>query len=658
MSPRVLILALFFMVGLLPQGWNKFDNTSHAMLLYGLGALIIVLLFLSWKEILKQKMDKEHRFSASNMVKMLGAAFAATLVAAFIASPIQNVGWSEVMVMAAGVGIFFIAQTFSEKERRDFAHLVLGLALAAATLGLAQYIFRSENRIAGPFFDAAFKPNYWPNAFALMILTCWPLALTIDVNKTFELEITKKHIIIFELAAVLKAIAVTMLITALILTFSRAGFLVFILQLIVIAWLVRGTIKSTILQIFSRTRFSLQNRKSLVFTIITAILVITTVSALQFVRTNLTTHNANSFVAKASFAGTEQQTSVLERWQFMGGALKLTLEHPWLGSGPFSFRYIYPKIQPDFLAVSDHPHNWYLKIALEEGVPAALMFIALIAIIFYIRRDIFTQKGITFSAAIALALMGPLVHNLVDYNMNFLTNQILFWTFLGFFVSGKSIAESASTARSATLADLVKASKTPYSTPIWPSVLAAGILFTGTGFLFEGLSSITHHYENTQFSRNHFFDEARHVVSQADAEKGISLMEHHLSLNPYDAYAWNYLGKIQERTDPDKALKSYENAIKSDPANSFNFYINYVKTAKRLNKTNTDTYKKITEKAHAFLLTYPEKVLADIHFTAKSENVPDAIELAKLLDDLKLSLRIKRALQNFRSKHPSVISKS
>ncbi len=658
MSPRVLILALFFMAGLLPKGWNKFDNTSQAMLLYGLGAVIIVLLFLSWREILKQKMDKEHKFSASNMVKMLGVAFAATLVAAFIGSPIQNIGWSEVMVMAAGVGIFFIAQTFSEKERRDFAHLVLGLALAAATLGLAQYIFRSENRIAGPFFDASFKPNYWPNAFALMILTCWPLALTIDVNKTFELELTKKRIIVFEFATVLKVIAITMLIAALILTFSRAGFLVFILQLIVIAWLTRGTIKNIISQIFSRAKLSLQNKRSLIFIVMTVILVVATVSALQFVRTNLTTNSTNSFAAKASFAGTEQQTSVLERWQFMKGAISLTFEHPWLGSGPFSFRYIYPKIQSDFLAVSDHPHNWYLKIALEEGVPAALMFIALLVLIMYIRRDIFTQNGITFSGAIVVALMGPLVHNLVDYNMNFLTNQILFWTFLGFFISGKSIAGRAGNSHSATLAELVKASKTPHSTPIWPSILAAGILFTGTAFLFEGLSSITHHYENTQFSRNHFFDEARYAVSQADAEKGISLMEHHLSLNPYDAYAWNYLGQVQERKNPESALKSYENAIRNDPANSFNFYVNYVKTAKRLKKTNTETYKKITEKAHAFLLTYPEKVLADIHFTAKSENVPNAIELARLLDDLKLSLRIKRALQNFRSKRPSIVSKS
>jgi cytochrome c-type biogenesis protein CcmH/NrfG len=55
----------------------------------------------------------------------------------------------------------------------------------------------------------------------------------------------------------------------------------------------------------------------------------------------------------------------------------------------------------------------------------------------------------------------------------------------------------------------------------------------------------------------------RGMPSLRPMQKKNFLMEHHLSLNPYDAYAWNYLGKIQERTDPDKALKSYENAIKS-----------------------------------------------------------------------------------------------
>jgi hypothetical protein len=82
------------------------------------------------------------------MVKMLGAAFAATLVAAFIASPIQNVGWSEVMVMAAEWEYFY-SSDFSEKERRDFAHSC-SASRWLPPRSASPSIFRSENRIAGP----------------------------------------------------------------------------------------------------------------------------------------------------------------------------------------------------------------------------------------------------------------------------------------------------------------------------------------------------------------------------------------------------------------------------------------------------------------------------------------------------------------------------
>ena len=51
MSPRVIILALFFALTLLPQGWNKFDNTNHAILIYALGATLLALLFLSRKQL-------------------------------------------------------------------------------------------------------------------------------------------------------------------------------------------------------------------------------------------------------------------------------------------------------------------------------------------------------------------------------------------------------------------------------------------------------------------------------------------------------------------------------------------------------------------------------------------------------------------------------
>ena len=119
MSIRVIILALFFAVGLLPQGWNKFDTTLHASLLYGLGAMLMALLFLSWKDICAQYRESWKKWSTSVVVKISTILLSVLLVLAYVFSPIQNFGWSEVMVMIVGMGLFTIVQTFSEKERRE-----------------------------------------------------------------------------------------------------------------------------------------------------------------------------------------------------------------------------------------------------------------------------------------------------------------------------------------------------------------------------------------------------------------------------------------------------------------------------------------------------------------------------------------------------------
>lgn len=605
MSIRVIILALFFAVGLLPHGWNKFDTTMHASLLYGLGVLLIVLLFLSWKEICAQHFTTWKKWSTSNVIKASTILLAVLLVLAYVFSPIQNFGWSEVMVMIAGMGIFTVVQTFSEKEQRDLLHIVLSLALVSALVGLGQYLFRPENRIAGPMYESLYKAHYWPNAFALMLLMCWPLALTISHKA--------------------KSLIASIMISALILTFSRAAFLVFICQVVVAGWFLRKDLAA----LLTFKQLSPETRKTWYTILITILITLILTITLHTVRAYTSSGGSNSFLKKAKFSGTEQQTSFMERWQFMSGAIRLIPQHPILGSGPFSFRFIYPQIQPDFLAVSDHPHNWYLKIALEEGIPALIAFLALIGAVFFARRDLLNQHGISTSIVLGIALMGPLIHNLADYNMNFLTNQILFWIFLGFFFAQK------------------KALTTENQPNPWPSIVAIGIILTSTALVFEGVNSLTHRYDQMNFSRNYWHGEARYAVTQADTSKGIALMQKHLSLNPYDAFAWNYLGQIQEYISQNEALKSYGNAIKTDPANAFNFYVDYVKLAQKMKKTNTEAYKLYSQRALDFLRTYPEKVTTNIHFTAQTNNVKSAIELARLLGDVKLSLKIQRALRAF-----------
>ena len=623
MSIRVILLALFFAVGLLPQGWNKFDTTLHASLLYGLGALLMALLFLSWKDICAQYQDSWKKWSTSIVVKVSTILLSVLLVLAYVFSPIQNFGWSEVMVMIVGMGLFTIVQTFSEKERRDLLHIVLSLAVVSAVVGLGQYLFRTENRIAGPMYESLYKANYWPNAFALMLLMCWPICASMGERIA---PVPASHSRILNIPF-LKALAAGVMIAALILTFSRAAFLVLLCQMVVGAWFLRKDLAA----LATFKKLSPETKKTWLTILVTILIALVLTITLQTLRAYTSAGGSNSFLKKAQFSGTEQQTSFLERWQFMKGALQLIPLHPLLGNGPFSFRFVYPQIQPDFLAVSDHPHNWYLKIALEEGIPALIVFLVLIGAVFFARRDLLKEHSIGTSAMLLLGLMGPLIHNLADYNMNFLTNQMLFWIFLGFF-NAKNTKDTNTSLNQNTLL-------------VWPSIVAIGITITSVALLFEGVNSLSHHYDQMNFVRNYWYGEARYAVTQADTSKGIALMEQHLSLNPYDAFAWNYLGQIEEYVNPNEALKSYANAIKNDPANFFNFYVDYVKLAQKMKKTNTDAYKIYAQKALDFLQTYPEKVTANLHFTAQTGNVTSAIELAKLLGDLKLSLKIQRAIR-------------
>jgi O-antigen ligase len=52
----------------------------------------------------------------------------------------------------------------------------------------------------------------------------------------------------------------------------------------------------------------------------------------------------------------------------------MSWERPMIGFGPGTFRFVQPQLQHEVLATSDHPHNVFLKLAMERGWPAATFF--------------------------------------------------------------------------------------------------------------------------------------------------------------------------------------------------------------------------------------------------------------------------------------------
>lgn len=604
-SLRVLALASFIAVSLLPIGFNRFDYPTHAGLVYALGGMLLFLLILSWRKLIEvQTLEGSPWLRWENILRITAVILPILCWIAFALSPIRNFGWSEVVVLSVGIVIMLITRTFSTTERRDFVRLVVLLAVLASILGLFQYLMRDESRVAGPFYEMATKARYWPNAFALFLLLMWPLSAVVEgQGKPWR---------------ALRIFSAVTTLAALTLTFSRAAILTAGVQIVVMIWMARHTI----IQAFH----SRSLRTTFLAPLIAVVGALVIIGGLHAIRTDLRPTTTNSFAEKATFAGTEKQTSFSERAEFMKGALILAQQKPFFGYGPFSFRFIYSSIQNEFLAVSDHPHNWYLKIAMEEGIPAALLFILLLTMILYARRDLFNSTLSSPSSFILIAILGVLLHDLADYNLNFLSNQIAFWAIVGLLIPH------------------------PDPSPVrqgrgrwWGTLtLIASIALTGA-ILVEGILSVMDHPERTAFARNTFFVRAKFEYEQGQTLAAISDTEYHLRLNPLDAYAWDFLGRILEPSNPHRAIEAYDRAIIRDGANDFGFYVHYLQLGATLGQKGRKEYERVTEQAKHFLRQYPVLAEQNVHYTAQTANATHAIELAKLLGENDILKRIEAA---------------
>lgn len=587
MTPRILIISLFFGLTLVPIGWNKFDIVRHADLLYGLGVLLPLLAIFSFRKIKKNlNFSFESRFEILTLV-----AFFALSVTSFYTSTIQNYGWSEVLVTGSGITLYFLAKNFEEKEKKFLAVILTVSALVSVGAGIYFYLTTPEMRISGLFFDYDKKTNFWPNTFALFLLAVWPLAVKAAEN--FENKF-------------IKIIIPSLLFTGLFLTFSRAAMIAFFIQLALFFFMSRKKKCAPVIGII----------------LLTGILIFT----IQQIRSlNLET---NSFINKFSFQGTEKQTSLMERKDFMKGAASLAMDRPFFGYGPGTFRFVYPEIQQDFLATSDHPHNFFLKIWMENGTPAAvalLLFLLLVA-----------WKQIKNPSLYTVAITGVIAHSLVDYNLNFLTNALIFWVLLAFINSNEKTEKK-------------EADKRWQKIPIITMIALLSISALYEGYLAIKLRSEIDYefYKSSQFPRDFW--------ASRNTERDL---EYHLELNPLDAFAWHTLGKIQEKNAKiAAAYQSYKKAVEANPANFFMFYLDYFRTAKLTGIKDPDR-EKIRKDAIKFLTSYPEKVRQNIHYTAQSGNIDAALKLANLLNMSAVEEQIKQAhIEWIREKAETVAKK-
>ncbi|MDD4287268.1 MAG: O-antigen ligase family protein [Candidatus Peribacteraceae bacterium] len=342
----------------------------------------------------------------------------------YVLTSTMNYGFDEVAQTVSLALLFFwmIRRPQNAKVRMSILRVLVVTVLLACLIGVLIYASGPLNRFVGTFLDmrAPWK-NAWPNAWAELLLLAWPVALLLSRPEHEQggraLETFWKIL--------KRTTPAGVMVGCLLLTFSRAAFLVFLGQgLILILWAAKRHVSW---------------KRALAVAVGTLIIGLMIFGLSNHLRSR--THAVQSLSERTLFLTPEGVDSITERRAFWKQAVILSLERPFFGWGPGSFRFAQTSLMDDVFATSDHPHNVYLKAAAERGWPAALLLLSLTFAVLlpFLKgllpacrcplkgcplRCVFShipRRELTTGQFLLLtSLLGVLVHNLVDFNLHFI----------------------------------------------------------------------------------------------------------------------------------------------------------------------------------------------------------------------------------------------
>jgi O-antigen ligase len=301
----------------------------------------------------------------------------------------------EVVRDAALVLIFVGTLGLSTRKKDHLQKWTMYILTCAAVIicviGIPVFILQPFDRFVGAFFDPRYATDYFPNACAGFLLLAWPIALITIKNNRWKMFV------------------MGLLIACLFLTFSRAAWLIFSLQLAILWWRTERIHLRTIMQ-----------------TGAIALLLIVTLSMARSI-----TFPLLSPIDRVSFSDASGSLPIRERIDFWKSALHMTTEKPLLGWGPQSFQFVAQRFQTVPLSTGDDPHNFLLKLAAERGVLTAFLFLMIVFVSFMPFFGFWKTKNDFVKNALALGILGLFLHTFFDRDMVFFGIALSFWICLG-----------------------------------------------------------------------------------------------------------------------------------------------------------------------------------------------------------------------------------
>lgn len=613
-----LVLSLFSFFFFLFPAFNKFDRAGNIWFLILFAVFVLDFAVVAFfRRFLNGKFHIEDNVNIYQKV-FLGA-FLLFYLISFFKSQTYNFGYTEVLMTFLGALIFLhFTQPLTAHRSPPFLYVFsIFILILNSVFGYYMYIFSHHNRAFGFFYDPLIKAAAWPNAFALFILILWPLMLHF-LNRIIFLHrrdmpwhISTGGILIFS----------SLIFSTFILTFSRAAYIAFFGQ----------TFLFLIYGVFSIYKNKIK-KEEIFKKLLTCFCVIILTISLVFLAQNLRSHyqnKINTFTEKINFENGEKQTSIKERADFMKGAVVLSKDEPLFGYGPMSFGYVYRSIQKDWLFVADHPHNMFLKIMVENGIPAMIFFILfLLSVLIPAFKDFINskEKNKFFTLCLLISILGAVAHNLVDYNFNFAVNLIIFWVILALLNSSPADNLIRNDLKSRFFSNLII---------IFVFVSTTVLVFAECRAVYYSSMENNEKYRDlTSYPRYIFFLEADKYIANGDLVNAELMYQNYIKQNKFDSACYNRLGEFyrDKFKNHEKALFYFQLAIDYDSKNFWIYYLNYLNSLIALDKYQEIADFSVNIKAE--IENYMPKLKDNLHYTANTGNPNDLIEILEILQKI------------------------
>ncbi|NOS66996.1 MAG: hypothetical protein HOO67_01350 [Candidatus Peribacteraceae bacterium] len=554
--------------------------------------------------------------------------FLAWTVLSYIFSETRNYGLDEVIRDVALVMVFFWWSGAPQRAAPTDPHgkmisrlitVIAVTTLIACMIGIAVYVLQPVNRFVGTFFDMRFHTDYWPNAWAEYLLLAWPLVFLWSGK----------------FSRIIRIVALGIVFGCLFLSYSRGAFLVFCGQIILgvlligIPWILRKGIEKR-----SLIRAGIAGLCAL-------LIAVALFAGVNAVRGRF--HDIESVTAKATFTASEGGSSISERRAFWEQSFELSLERPFFGWGPYSFRFVHPRLQTAVFATSDHAHNIFLKLAMERGWPAALLFLfVMLRILVPAALMQIRGKGNITGLAMLLGVTGVLAHNLIDYNLQFVGIALPFWIALG--LLAPAVTAHGNRKTSLRITEIVIAVLLGCITILEGRFLVLSSLGRRAEAAGDARTALAW-YDRSHgqlFSRDMHLGRSNLLLMEGDEAGAGAALDDYADVNTHDARLWILWGRLAEKTGKEEeAYLAYMTAFGLGKYN----YLEPLEGILRLRTEADPSALPPKEEIDGIFRAFGEAILQNTHFIALSESVETFGRVSELLQQISSADRA--ALQIF-----------